>query len=64
MEYTELELNRLWVEKLKDDLKELESLGIDKNSRMYKEGVIRTNKAQQELETLERSKEIGAITEI
>lgn len=59
MEYTELELNRLWVEKLKDDLKELESLGIDKNSRMYKEGVIRTNKAQQELETLERSKEIS-----
>lgn len=61
MEYTELELNRLWVEKLKDDLKELESLGIDKNSRMYKEGVIRTNKAQQELESLERSKEIRAI---
>lgn len=59
MEHTELEVQRLWVEKLENDLEELESLGIDKNSRMYKEGVIRTKKAQQELESLERSKEIS-----
>lgn len=54
---TELEVQRLWVEKLENDLEELESLEIDKNSRMYKEGVIRTKKAQQELESLERANE-------
>lgn len=57
MKYNELELKRLWVEKLERDLEELESLGIDKNSKMYKEGAIRTKKAQQELESLERANE-------
>ncbi|MGG5373395.1 hypothetical protein [Enterococcus sp. AZ196] len=57
MGHTELDVKRLWVEKLQDDLEELESLGIDKNSRMYREGVIRTKKAKQELEYLERANE-------
>ena len=51
-----IELKRLWVEKLENDLEELESLGIDKESSLYKEGVTRTKKAQQELKSLENKK--------
>lgn len=55
MKYNLLDHKRMWVEKLEEDLGQLESLGYNKTSTVYKEGLRRTKKAQKELATLESS---------
>lgn len=58
MKYNSLDHKRMWVEKLEEDLEQLESLGYNKTSMVYKEGLKRTKKAQKaqkELVTLESS---------
>ncbi|MDQ8448403.1 hypothetical protein Q3F24_12295 [Enterococcus faecium] len=45
----------MWVEKLEEDLEQLELLGYNKTTTVYKEGLKRTKKAQKELATLESS---------
>ena len=51
--YNLLDHKRMWVEKLEEDLEQLELLGHNKTSTVYKEGLKRTKKAQKELATLE-----------
>ncbi|EMF0102674.1 hypothetical protein HWD72_13425 [Enterococcus hirae] len=53
MKYNSLDHKRMWVEKLEEDLEQLESLGYNKTSMVYKKGLKRTKKAQKELATLE-----------
>lgn len=55
MKYNLLDHKRMWVEKLEEDLEQLELLGHNKTSTVYKEGLKRTKKAQKELATLESS---------
>lgn len=55
MKYNLLDHKRMWVEKLEGDLEQLELLGHNKTSTVYKEGLKRTKKAQKELATLESS---------
>ncbi|WP_171847329.1 hypothetical protein [Enterococcus faecium] len=55
MKYNLLDHKRMWVEKLEEDLEHLESLGYNKNSTVYKEGLKRTKKAQKELAALKSS---------
>ncbi len=55
MKYNLLDHKRMWVEKLEEDLEQLEALGYNKTSMVYKEGLKRTKKAQKELATLESS---------
>lgn len=55
MKYNSLDHKRMWVEKLEDDLEQLELLGYNKTSTVYKEGLKRTKKVQKELATLEIS---------
>ncbi|MCD9223700.1 hypothetical protein [Enterococcus faecium] len=52
MKYNLLDHKRMWVEKLEEDLEQLELLGHNKTSTVYKEGLKRTKKAQKELATL------------
>ncbi|EGP4757290.1 hypothetical protein NXO51_001758, partial [Enterococcus faecium] len=51
MKYNLLDHKRMWVEKLEEDLEQLELLGHNKTSTVYKEGLKRTKKAQKELAT-------------
>ncbi|EJY46240.1 hypothetical protein I5172_11315 [Enterococcus faecium] len=55
MKYNSLDHKRMWVEKLEEDLEQLELLGYNKTSTVYKEGLKRTKKVQKELATLESS---------
>lgn len=55
MKCNSLDHKRMWVEKLEEDLEQLELLGYNKFSKVYKEGLKRTKKAQKELVTLESS---------
>ncbi|MFO7195307.1 hypothetical protein [Enterococcus faecium] len=55
MKYNLLDHKRMLVEKLEEDLEQLELLGHNKTSTVYKEGLKRTKKAQKELATLESS---------
>ncbi|HBL3145599.1 TPA: hypothetical protein LQA16_002303 [Enterococcus faecium] len=55
MKYNSLDHKRMWVEKLEEDLEQLELLGYNKTSAVYKEGLKRTKKVQKELATLESS---------
>ncbi|HGF8210862.1 hypothetical protein [Enterococcus faecium] len=55
MKYNLLDHKRMWVEKLEEDLEQLELLGYNKTSMVYKEGLKRMKKAQKELATLESS---------
>jgi len=49
MGHSQLDHKRMWLEKLEKDLSELESLGYEKNSEMYKEAERQTNKARKNL---------------
>ncbi len=44
MKYNLLDHKRMWVEKLEEDLEQLELLGHNKTSTVYKEGLKRTKK--------------------
>ena len=55
MKYNLLDHKRMWGEQLEEDLEQLEALGYNKTSTVYKEGLKRTKKAQKELATLESS---------
>ncbi len=45
MKYNLLDHKRMWVEKLEEDLEQLELLGHNKTSTVYKEGLKRTKKS-------------------
>ncbi|WP_229206517.1 hypothetical protein [Enterococcus faecium] len=55
MKYNLLAHKKMWVEKLEEDLEQLELLGYNKTTTVYKEGLKRTKKAQKKLATLESS---------
>ncbi|HFC9131844.1 TPA: hypothetical protein QFN59_001867 [Enterococcus faecium] len=55
MKYNSLDHKRMWVEELEEDLEQLELLGYNETSTVYKEGLKRTKKVQKELATLESS---------
>lgn len=57
MKYTNLDHQKIWVEKLENDLEQLKSLGFDKNSDIYKKDVKKTESAKRKL----MAKQFGII---
>ncbi|MGM0120532.1 hypothetical protein [Enterococcus sp. AZ152] len=52
MKYSQQDHKKMWLEKLENDLSNLESLGYSENSKVYKEAKKRTAKVREELNNL------------